>query len=86
MVDAVSGSNVARLRIERHQPTQVDPLTARRSEECRRLALAAVNQRHRESVARAVSAHMSFAPPASADTTAQPATPLAQAKSAYEKF
>jgi hypothetical protein len=85
MVDAVSGSNVARVRIERHQPAQLDALTARRAEECRRLALAAVNQKHRESVARAVSAYMSFTPPAPADT-ARPAVTLEQAKNAYEQF
>jgi hypothetical protein len=85
MINAVTSNSIAGQRIERHQPSQLDTLTAKRAEESRRLAMAAVSQQHREKVQQAVSAYMNFGVSSATDAH-QPTHSLAQAKGAYGEF
>lgn len=80
MVNAVSNGNVTQLRPPERE-LQLDPLTEKRAEQGRQLALAAVRAEHAQKVQVAVEAYANF--------YAQEATPtavLGQAQQTYGEF
>ncbi|MGE0766405.1 MAG: hypothetical protein AB7L90_08075 [Hyphomicrobiaceae bacterium] len=84
MIKAVTKSDAFYIR-SAPEARQSDPLTAKRSEESRQLAIAAVNQQQRSKVQQAVASYMSVAPPSPADGQLSVVS-LALAKGAYSEF
>ena len=81
MVGAVGNSNVVPFRAAERE-LQLDPLTEKRAEQGRQLALAAMRADHAQKVQVAVEAYANFY----AQNTTSPTAALGQAQQNYGKF
>ncbi len=81
MVSAVGNSNVVPLRAPEREP-QLDPLTEKRAEQGRQLALAAMRADHAQKVQVAVEAYANFY----AQDSSSPTAALGQAQQTYGEF